>query len=61
LESTNCYELVLAITIYLDTDEDGIVSFSYNKGGGLFPNSTISRRLNELNIISKKVVSTEAE
>ena len=51
--------LVLAITIYPDTTLDEIATFVYNEGGGLYPNSTISRRLKELNI-SKKVASTEA-
>jgi hypothetical protein len=51
--------LVLAITIYPDSNEDEIATFIYNEGGGLYPNSTISNRLKELNI-SRKVVSTEA-
>lgn len=51
--------LALAITIYPETTEDEIATFTYKKGGGLYPNSTISRRLKELNI-SKNVVSTEA-
>jgi hypothetical protein len=51
--------LVLAITIYPDSNEDKITTFIYNEGGGLYPNSTISSRLKELNI-SRKVVSTEA-
>mgnify|MGYP000635969214 CR=1 FL=1 len=51
--------LVLAITIYPDSNEDEIATFIYNEGGGLYPNSTISRGLKELNI-SRKVVSTEA-
>ena len=51
--------LVLAITIYPDSNEDEIATFIYNEGGGLYPNSTLSNRLKELNI-SRKVVSTEA-
>jgi hypothetical protein len=51
--------LVLAITIYPDTtNEDKIATFIYNQSGGLYPNSTISRQLKELNI-TKRVVSTK--
>jgi hypothetical protein len=59
LVGVNQLLLVLAITIYPDSNEDEIATFIYNKGGGLYPNSTILNRLKELNI-SRKVVSTEA-
>jgi hypothetical protein len=51
--------LVLAITIYPDGTEDEMATFIYNEGGGLYLNSTISKRLKELQI-TKKVASTEA-
>ena len=35
--------LVIAITIYPDSNEDEIAMFIYNEGGGIYPNSTISR------------------
>jgi hypothetical protein len=50
---------VLAITIYPDSNEDKIATFIYNEGGGIYPNSTISNGLKELNN-SRKVESTEA-
>lgn len=51
--------MVTFIIAYPDATLDEIAVFIYNEGGELYDNSTISRRLKELQI-TKKTASTEA-
>ena len=51
--------MVTFLIAYPDASLDEIAVFIYNEGGELYDNSTISRRLKELQITKKKA-STEA-